>query len=634
MRASDTMVQTVETIIGLPVRTVRWRIDPGDSSKASQEAAALLDENLLRGNGMTHGFDDLVRKILIAPMIGWQCFAKWHKEDRGYIKFDTFLDIHPQTLKAWVTGEGGRIVGMTMTGNDAEGKVREETIPPESLMRATYREEWGNPEGFPLCRVQYPNWYIKRTLLLMLNIGMEREWVGTPKGKYPKGTSKEDRDAWLDALKRLTTTANGAIVFEDGYELDTYIGHAKTDAAMEYLRYLDDGIAKVALASFINLVGSGQGSRALSTDQSTFFLQCEQALARWVCEIINQQAIRQLVLFNFPGLPDAAMPRLNHSHISTVLQPVALGHALAALVNKQLLTPDFDVENSVREMLNLPMIPEDQRNTWRPMQDPAPPAQTLPGTRKQAEAFPPLLQGEGPGVRSRGSALQGATPSPSAVCCSQSTVHSPQSTSVLAETSPDDFADLPVREQFRAQLPQIKADLDAGQATFIAGGSAILDRSLDWMELQVAALADEAAGLAPLQRGTVHLKLSELDLPHRGEYEDWLRGMMLEMARAGIAQVQESRRPPDEDVPEVVISNELRSFCRAKARVTADLHFEQLRAAAVYRAQEDLEGKLGRDQVRFNVRQVLRDQASARLGGGMLDILRQVADQVASVTLV
>jgi len=632
MRCSDPMVATVENIIGLPVRTVRWRVDPGDKSKASQEAAAMLEQNLLQGHGMSHSFDDLLRMALVAPMIGWQNIVKWHAEDRGYIKFETFLDVHPQTLKAWIPDDAGRVTGFSMTGTDANGHVREEIIPPEKAMRFTFREEWGNPEGFPLCRTMYAPWYIKRTLYLILNIGMEREWVGTPKGKYPKGTTKDDQHAFLESLKRLVTTANGAIIYEDGYDLDTYVGHAKTDSAMAYLQHLDDAIAKIALAAFINLVGSGQGSRALSSDQSAFFMQCEQALASWVCAVINQQAIRQLVLWNFPNMPDVAIPRLAHSHVSTVLQPVALGHALAALVNKQLLTPDTGVENSVREMLNLPPMPEGQQRNQPRQPDQPSPDPKLPPTKPESR------RPSGAG----GSALLSATSLPSGRSAppSATSLPSPLPTGEGgsgvgdAETTPEDFADLPVREQFKSQLPQIKADLDAAQEQFIAAGHDILDKSLVWAETRAAELADRAAALPPLQRGTVHIELAALELPYRGEYEDWLQGMMMDLVKAGLDQVNAVRRVGGGDGVETqTIPNELRSFCRAKARVTADLHFEQLRAALVYRAQQDIEGKLGRDQVRFNVRQVLREQASASVGAGMMDIMRQVADQVAGVYL-
>lgn len=609
MRSSDPMVQTIENIISLPVRTVKWRVDPGDTSKAGRESTEFIQSNVLDGVGMRSSFDDLVRKALISVMIGFQNLVKWTAFDGPYVRLTNLLDVHPQALYKWSFDPSGEVNGIHLAGFDGAGKwhdgtAAEDFIPSDMLLRFSFREEWGNPEGFPLCRVMYAPWYIKRTLYLILNIGLEREWVNTPIGTYPRGTTKADIDNLLTALKRLATASNSAMVLEEGWSIGSYGGHAKTDAAMAYLAHLDDGIAKVALAQFVNLAGAGNGSRALSSDQSSFFLLCEQALASWICSVIQQQVIRQLVLWNWPGLPVESHPRLSHSHIATVLQPTALGHALAALVNKQLLTPDEDVENSVREMLYLPPIPEGQKRNTPPPSD-TPPADKPPAARAGSSS---ISLGSAP-CAVCGSAFQSATPLPSACPACESAADSP---------------DLPVRSKLKPELARIRADLDATQADFIAQGTDILDRVIAWAEEQTGALADDAAKLPNLSRGTIQTRLTELTLPYRPEYQRWMRDLLMGAVEGGMEQLRNER-----GLPKLAISNELRSYVTAAAQVTVDKHYEDMRFAVVSQAQRDIGDRLGRDAVRFNTRQTLLDRANRSLATPFEDIMRAVTDEVA-----
>lgn len=645
MRRSDAQVQAVETVCALPVRTVRYYIKPPDDGRASKEAADLIESNLLEGFGMEHSFDDLGRQGLIALMTGYQLAEKCFIETGGYIRWRKFAFRHPRTVKHWIMDGTGSVSGFMQYGVDPNGKVRTEEIGPDKLLRFTYREEWGNPEGFPLSRAMYKHWTIVDAVYRAANIGIARELVGTPKGQWPAGASETDKQNFFAMLKDYAVGDQSAMAYGPGYEVEMFGGKANTNAIIAYLKHHYEAMTRAALASFINLAGSGRGSNALSEDQSEFFLLCEEALATWLCEVINVQVIPQLCVWNFPGMTE--FPRLEHAHMGTILQPVAIAHGLAALVNKELLTPGADIENAVREMMNLPEIPEDQLKNRPPPEPPA--ASSSVGAVNDRDAV----------------AVAGAVPA-------------------TRNLQPATSSDLPVRRVLRDQLDQIRQDLDAGQAEFIAQAKAILDKVVAWAQEQVSRLADEAAGLPPLQRGKVQTALADLELPYSGEYQDWMRGLFMGIVQAGMEQrranasstgvspvsavpavavpavpalaVGGASCPEAGAVPAVApvpavpvtrhlspvtslaasddpIPNELRSYVRALARVTADKHFEDLRFAFVTKAQRDIEGRLGRDAVMFNTRQVLLDQANASLGGPFEDVIRAVTDHVAGVLL-
>ena len=612
MRKSDGQVQAIETVCSLPVRTVRYYVTPGGAGKADKDAADLVEENLINGVGLSHSFDDLVREALTALMMGYQIFEQCFVEVAGQIRWAKFASRHPRSLKNWVFGPSGAVEGFVQWGVDPGGSLRTQTIRLDKLLRYTYREEWGNPEGFPLSRPMYKHWKIIDSVYRAANVGIARDLVGTPKGQWPAGASDEDKRNFKEMLKSIAVGDSSAMAYGPGYEVDTYGGKSQPNTVMAYLKHHYEVMTRTALASFINLAGSGQGSNALSEDQSQFFLLCEEALATWICEAINVQAIPQLCGWNWPGMK--VFPRLEHAHMGTILHPVAIAHALAALVNKLLLTPGLDIENPVRDMMNLPEIPADQVRPTPP--PPAPGASPEPGGNPAA-------------AEHGGSDFRIATPSPSAVAVVGAVND--------REPSPSASPDLPVRNAIKPDLAKIKADLDEKQADFIAQAKAILDKVVAWAETNITQLSDEALTLPALQRGKVQTQLAALDLPYRGEYQDWMRSLFMGVVNAGMDQLRQSRRsgvsPGNAAQDDLVVPNELRSYVRALAQLTTDKHFEDLRFAVVTKAQRDIESRLGRDQVRFNTRQTLLDQANANLGKPFEDIIRAVTDQVAGVLL-
>ena len=580
MRLSDAQVQAIETVISLPARTVRYYIQPGDDSKASAEATDLLERNLLDGDGMSHSFDDLLRKALVSVMLGFQVFERVWVEEGGYIRFRKFADRHPLSIEKWLFDAEGGLAGIKQRACNTAGQVVNPEIPIDKLTVFSYRTEWGNPEGLPLCRPMYKHWYIKDALYRIANIGAERDCVGTPVGKAPAGATDTDKSTLKAILEGIRAYEGAAIVLPPGFELDSYHAGANIAALMTYIEHHDIAMTRVALASFINLVGQGTGSRALSADQSQFFLLCEEAIVRWLCATLNQYAIAPLCEWNWPGLKS---PRLMAAHVDSILQPVAIGHALAALVNKQLLTPDREVENAVREMMNLPEIPEGQQRNTPPLD--------LASPSTGSAGFQPAAVG--------------------------SSVVAPSAHTAASDDHPR--ASMP-----EASARRLQAAIQQAEDILTSEGRKLLLRQLDGFEQAAAPIVEQALAATPLTRGKAHLALADLTLPYRAEYRAWLKARLLEFVRQGM----ESARDAGQDVGP--IPNELRSFVDCQATLLADKHCQDLRFAAVSRLQRDIDAKLGRDAAMHNVRNVLRDQASKNLAGSLRDSQLAIADQISA----
>jgi hypothetical protein len=143
-------------------------------------------------------------------------------------------------------------------------------------------------------------------------------------------------------------------------------------------------IVRSVLASFMNMPGSNVGSFALSKDQSQLFLDSLSSSGDQFGEVFNLNAIPQLLNLNFRGLKLSDMPKLEHSRIGQ--RDVRwLGRSLGELAANGLLTPDPEMESRLREILDLPDIPEEQSRD--PVNNPPPadfekmPVKPVPGEK-------------------------------------------------------------------------------------------------------------------------------------------------------------------------------------------------------------------------------------------------------------
>jgi hypothetical protein len=599
MRKSSAQVQAVESVIGLPIRTVRWYVEPAGSAASDIEAADLVERNLLHGDWMSSTFDDLIRKALISTMVGFALFETVWDEQDGYLVYRKFADRHPRTVSKWLFDENGGCAGFVQEGY-VNGALKRVSIPIDRLLRFTHREEFGNPEGFALCRVMYKNWYIIDSLYRIANIGSERLFVGTPVGKYPPNSTDKDRDALLDLLKSIRAHEGAAVALPDSYSLETFGGNASVDALMALIDHHDNAMAKAALAGFVNLVGQANGSRALSSDQSQFFLLADQATAMWICSIINQYAVKRLCDANFPGI--RKYPRLDHSHLQTVINPVAIGHALAALVNKQLVTPDDDVENAVRDMMNLPDIPDGQRRSGRPEPD----QDTLD---RDADRDRTDNRDAGAGAVAPCSSLILEN------ACGLEQERGAGGVRRPAVTA----ADL-TRSALRMGLSAIRTSLDESAIRLQTRGREIHERQLAALEKSLAPLVEQSLTGKPSDRARAYRAMSSVSVSLVSQYSAWLSELLQSTAKAGMDSAgRDGSLPVD-----------IQAYCDAQALALASKHAEELRFAAVMQAQRDIDARLGRDQVMYNLRIAGRDAAATALRGDIEDAIRGIADQLSA----
>jgi phage gp29-like protein len=360
MRRSDATVQALELAITLPIRATDWDVQPASDDPTAKEAADLVYDNLF--GGMTHTFDDFLRDALLALFYGFTVFEKVFEERDDYIVWRKFAPRHPQTIERFLFDEKGGLAGVRQVGFDPQGRFQRVDIPIDKLLVFIWRREFGSPYGVSVLRAAYKHWFLKDLAYKLQAIALERWAVGIPVGKVPAGTSEQDKQTFLQMLEAMRGHERAAMVLPEDYSVELIgaeAGQRANQAFVEAIQHHDTMIVKAALAQFLNLGTGDVGSWALSRDHSQLFLMGLNSVAQWFADHINRYAIPQLCRLNF-GEDFTDFPELTFADLRLVLQREVLAEAISKLVQVGILTPDRSLQEWVRDVFDLPPLPEEQ----------------------------------------------------------------------------------------------------------------------------------------------------------------------------------------------------------------------------------------------------------------------------------
>lgn len=121
----------------------------------------------------------------------------------------------------------------------------------------------------------------------------------------------------------------------------------------------DRQIGKSILAQFLELGAGESGSFALSEDQSTLFLLSLTTIAENFREVVNNDLIKELVDMNFDMGPDDTYPQLKYGKIGAV-KYTDLSTTIASLISSGAISSDFELENHIRTVFDLPKKVEEE----------------------------------------------------------------------------------------------------------------------------------------------------------------------------------------------------------------------------------------------------------------------------------
>jgi SPP1 gp7 family putative phage head morphogenesis protein len=350
---SDGMVQAALAAVRLPIMAASWTVEAAGKDANAIRARDLVEENLF--NRLGECWEAEVRELCNSLIYGFHVSAKNWAVEKGTALLDQLVPVHPRTIlgssKRWDLDPQGRVQGCWQYGSDGE-TYREEYIPGRALLHLTNDPDYRDPEGRSLLRGAYKHWFFKDEFYRFDGIGAERSAVGTPYGKYPADTPKEKQDAFYESLQGIVSDEAGALMTEVGFEVANFSLQTKAYEGHKSIQHHNAEIARAFLAGFLTLGQEGNGGAfALSSDLTDLFLLCLEFFADYIAARINRNIIPELVGYNiatdqYPKL-SATVARQSATALAGILRQLTAG------VNP-LVTPGEDIEDWVRELLQLP----------------------------------------------------------------------------------------------------------------------------------------------------------------------------------------------------------------------------------------------------------------------------------------
>lgn len=431
MRA-DGMVRGILRALTLPVRATTLQLDPSSDDELDTKIAQVVEKALLNMTGQT--WDDFERQALMGGYTyGHAVFEPVYSTPDGepnYVdvlgdggKYLVPYKLAPRLQKSiyrWHIDRTGELRGIQqrvfvgtmdpkteVAAGDtaggfayaASGSFHYIDIPVERLFVLSYDREGANYLGESVLRSAYQAWYYKSSFRRLQAIGFERHLAGVPYAITKQGISATEKAELLRTLSSIRTheksyaliseaqLANQANVGMHPFgflEMPTLGSNAR--AMTEAIQYQDREMALTVIADFLSL-GSGLGGNAnvMSRDKTSYFFLALQGFAETFLDSLNRQVVRQIVDLNFPGVKQYPKARLMGLEAKDMDR---LGRGIAQLIAAGGLTPDAEMENQLRDLFGLPLLPEDAEG--KPIRPDPPAPAVVPGAAPAAGQVPPI----------------------------------------------------------------------------------------------------------------------------------------------------------------------------------------------------------------------------------------------------
>lgn len=302
MRQNDGTVQSLYSIITLPILANNWSIEPDEDApdnEAAKAQAAFVKQALTlppHKGGMTTPFRLVLADMLRAVLEGYRAYEKVYTlNDAGQVVYRKIAQRDNQTI-ILKTDERGGFNGLKQYAYIGD-EFKEVEIPREYSFVFTYGKEFNWLFGESAFRAAYYSYDKKHRLYYLYNQAAQEFAIPTKIGSAAPGGKQGEIDSLTESLDELNMKSsiaipNGADVkgLDSSMRMDMIPGIDHHNAEM----------ARSVLAHFILLgTGSSTGSWALSSDQSDMFLIAERGLMELIEDHINSYLLPDLIDYNF-----------------------------------------------------------------------------------------------------------------------------------------------------------------------------------------------------------------------------------------------------------------------------------------------------------------------------------------------
>lgn len=391
MANNDPVIAAVLFAIGHALKQPEHRVKPASDKAPDKEAAEFIAQCL---DDMSFAWLD-TKTFIISPMLeqGVSLLELIYKkrlgptppkytENPGESNFNDgrigWRKWAPRPIESlvpgseWIFDSHGGVQGINQW--DVYGDGKPHTIPIHKLLHfRTTVHPANTPEPPPITRPAYVPYTYVNNFQEIEGIGIERDLQGLPVMYLGS-----DAGSLYETAKTVTTNVRideqmGLVIpyakmgqgAAEGrgvlFELVSSNNSRSHDISAVIDRY-DKRKALATLTQFIFLGMQAVGSYALSRTQGDLFMLAASAWLKGIADIINRYAIPRLMALNsFPGI--TGMPELVFNPMG-IPNLIEIADYVNKLVDKEVLTPDLELEKALRALAELPPASEQVEAQW------------------------------------------------------------------------------------------------------------------------------------------------------------------------------------------------------------------------------------------------------------------------------
>lgn len=358
----------------LPLRQGVWSVDPaGCRDEVAQQVAddlglPVLGADAKPGPARRRGvkFSTYLRLALLSLVYGHMPFAIGGeiRSTRGgplRWRLTQLSERMPSTITEIQTNKAGDLTGILQFGEDKPIKVDE-------LVWNAHEREGANWHGRSMLRPAYGPWLLKHEMWRVLATSSRRFGAGTPVVEAPPGATNAQITEAAQLAQAIRVGDQGGAGLPNGFTAKLMGVVGGVPDTLGFVRYLDQQMTEMVLASVLNLDASPNGSRALGETLIGLLQLSWRAVAEEIEDPLTDLSIR-MVDWNWGE--DEPAPRIIGAGFD---KPEVTVDALVALLSAGAVKPDPVLESWIRTRYDMP---EAEPVVEEPVPDPtiAPPAE-------------------------------------------------------------------------------------------------------------------------------------------------------------------------------------------------------------------------------------------------------------------
>lgn len=355
MRFSDSQIRAALAVMKLPLLSADWHVEAATDDQADIDIAEWIEARLF--DGTRRPWKWVLNHILLYLDFGVMPFELvWDvKQDalvnRPMVILEAIAPRMPRTITEWQLDAKGNLAAIKQTTSD----ISDVTIPGEKLLVFVNEQEGANYKGRSILRAARKDWVFKERAQRLNAIRLERRAAGMDVGTLGPGAGKADKDIAEQVLMTTRVHERAYVLETDDFKYRIEGVSGESVDPLPTIQYHDLMILRGVLAEFLAMGGTDAGSFAMHADKTSFFLMALKGIADQITGEINRVLIPQWVRFNW-GERDK-YPRLTHSRLDR-RDAAALAEGLAKLIPVGAITPDEGIQRNLRELFDLPELPE------------------------------------------------------------------------------------------------------------------------------------------------------------------------------------------------------------------------------------------------------------------------------------